>query len=41
MWDDALLDALDEAEGELNRRIPPVPLTWDEVFETEYSVGED
>jgi len=37
-WDDALLEALDEAEGELNRRIPPVTLTWDEVFETEYSV---
>ena len=38
MWDEALLDALDEAEGELNRRIPPVTLTWDEVFETAYSV---
>jgi hypothetical protein len=37
MWDEALLDALDEAEGELNRRIPPVLLTWDEVFETAYS----
>ena len=24
MWDEALLDALDEAEGELNRRIPPI-----------------
>jgi hypothetical protein len=41
MWDDALLDALDEVEGELNRRIPPVTLTWDEVFETEYSVERD
>jgi Domain of unknown function DUF29 len=30
-----------EAEGELNRRIPPVALTWDEVFETEYNVKED
>jgi hypothetical protein len=38
IWDEALLDALDEAEGELNRRIPPITLTWDEVFETEYSV---
>jgi hypothetical protein len=38
MWDEALLDTLDEAEGELNRRIPPITLTWDEVFETEYSV---
>lgn len=41
MWDEALLDALDEAEGELNCRIPPMTLTWDDVFETEYSVEED
>ena len=41
MWDEALLDALDEAEGELNRRILPVTLTWDEVFETEYSVEKE
>ena len=38
MWDEALLDTLDKAEDELNRRIPPITLTWDEVFETEYSV---
>jgi len=41
MRDEALVDALDEAEDELNRRIPPVTLTWDEVFETEYSVEKD
>jgi len=41
MWDEALLDALDEAEGVLNRRIPPMTLTWDEVFETAYSVEKD
>ena len=41
MWDEALLDALDEAEGALNRRIPPMTLTWDEVFKTEYSVEKD
>ena len=41
MWDEALLDALDEAEGELNRRIAPMTLTWDEVFETTYSVEKD
>ena len=41
MWDDALLDALDEAEGELNRRLLPMTLTWDEVFETAYSVEKD
>jgi len=41
MWDEALLGALDEAEGGLNRCIPPVTLTWDEVFETEYSVEKD
>jgi len=38
MWDETLLDALDEVEGKLNCRIPPVTLTWDEVFETESSV---
>src|SRR5215510_3402038 len=41
MWGEALLDALDEAEGELNHRIPPMTLIWDEVFETEYSVEKD
>jgi hypothetical protein len=41
MWDEALLDALDEAAGELSCRIPPVTLTGDEVFETEYSVKKD
>jgi hypothetical protein len=41
LWDEALLDALDEAAGELNRRIPPLTLTWDEVFGTEYSVEKD
>jgi len=41
MWDEALLDALDEAAGKLKRRIPPVTLTWDEVFETAYSVEKD
>ena len=41
IWDDVLLDALDEAEGEMNRRVAPLTLTWDEVFETEYRVEED
>jgi hypothetical protein len=41
MWDEALLDVMDEAEGELNRRMPPMTLAWDEVFETEYSVEKD
>lgn len=40
-WNDVLLDAVDAAEGELNRRIPPMPLTWEEVFETAYTLEED
>jgi Domain of unknown function DUF29 len=40
MWDEALLDALDKAEGELNCCIPPVTLTWDEVFETDHYLLE-
>ncbi len=41
MWDEVLLDACDEAESELNRRIPPLSLSWEEVFETAYAVQND
>ena len=30
----------DEAEGEMNRRILPLTLTWAEVFETDYTVED-
>ena len=41
IWDDVLLDAIDEAEGEMNRRVPPLTLTWQEVFEDEYTLADD
>jgi hypothetical protein len=37
MWDDCLAAARDAAAGEMNRPVPPLPLTWDEVFVTEYT----
>lgn len=40
LWHDVLLDAIDEAEGEMNRRVPPLTLTWEEVFETAYTLEE-
>jgi hypothetical protein len=41
MWDDCLAAARDEAAGELNRRVPPLTLTWAEVFDDEYTLEED
>ncbi len=41
LWDDALLDAIDEAQGEMNRRVPPLILTWQEVFEDAYTLEDD
>jgi hypothetical protein len=41
MWDDMLRDAVDEAEGEMNRHVPPLTLTWAEVFEDEYTLEQD
>ena len=41
MWEDCLAAAHDEAEGEMNRRVVPLCLSWNEVFETDYSVEQD
>lgn len=41
LWPDVLQDALDAAESEMNRRVPPLTLTWEEVFETAYTLEED
>jgi len=38
MWDDCLAAARDAAAGEMNRPVPPLPLTWAAVFETDYTV---
>jgi hypothetical protein len=38
LWDRALRKAHREAEGDIDQGIPPLQLTWDEVFETEYSI---
>ena len=40
-WDDMLLSATYEAEGEMNRRLPPITLTWEEVFEADYTLEPD
>jgi hypothetical protein len=40
LWDDCLDSALGEAEADLDRDLPPVTLTWEEVFEDEYSLRE-
>lgn len=41
LWDDVLRDAIDAAESEMNRRVPPLTLTWQEVFEDEYTLEDD
>lgn len=41
MWDDVLRDAIDAAESEMNRHVPPLTLTWQEVFEDEYILEDD
>lgn len=38
LWDRTLRKARREAENELNRPVPPLDLTWEEVFETDYSL---
>lgn len=40
LWPDVLQDAIDAAESEMNRRVPPLTLTWEEVFETAYTLEE-
>jgi prophage DNA circulation protein len=38
LWDRALRKAHREAESDMDRAIPPLSLTWDDVFTTEYSI---
>jgi Domain of unknown function DUF29 len=39
LWDDCLDSAIGEAEGDMDCDVPPLPLTWQEVFEDEYRLG--
>jgi len=39
LWDDCLDSATGEAEGDMDRDLPPLTLTWQEVFEDEYRLG--
>ena len=39
LWDDCLDSAMGEAEGDMDGDVPPLPLTWQEVFEDEYRLG--
>lgn len=39
LWEDCYAGALNEAEKDMNQAIPhPPPLTWEEVFETNYAL---
>jgi hypothetical protein len=38
MWDSCLEAAINEAEGEMDRALPPLILRWEEVFETAYTL---
>lgn len=40
MWDDCLEAAGDAAAGEMQRAVPPLPLTWEAVFLTPYALEE-
>jgi Domain of unknown function DUF29 len=39
LWDDCLDSAIGEAEGDMDCDVPPLPLTWQEVFGDEYRLG--
>jgi hypothetical protein len=39
LWDDCLDSAVGEAEGDMDRDLPPLALTWQEVFEDEYRLA--
>jgi hypothetical protein len=41
MWDACLEAACDAAAGEMNRRVPSLTLTWEDVFDTPYTLDED
>jgi hypothetical protein len=38
LWARTLRKAHREAEGDMNQRVPPLPLTWDEVFTQDYAL---
>lgn len=38
LWARTLRKAHREAEGDMNQQVPPLPLTWDEVFTQDYSL---
>jgi hypothetical protein len=39
LWDDCLDSAIGEAEGDMDCDLPPLALTWQEVFEDEYRLA--
>jgi Domain of unknown function DUF29 len=39
LWDDCLESAIGEAEGDMDCDLPPLALTWQEVFEDEYRLA--
>jgi hypothetical protein len=38
MWERCLAAAINEAEGDMERSLPPLTLSWEEVFETAYAL---
>jgi hypothetical protein len=40
LWEPALRKARREAEGDMDRTIPPLALTWETVFTQDYSLDE-
>jgi hypothetical protein len=38
MWESCLAAAINEAEGDMDRSLPPLTLSWEEVLETEYTL---
>jgi hypothetical protein len=39
LWDDCLDSAIGEAEGDMDRDLPPLTLMWQEVFTDEYRLA--
>ena len=39
LWDDCLDSAIGEAEGDMDRDLPPLTLTWQEVVADEYRLA--
>ena len=39
MWESCLEAAINEAEGDMDMSLPPLMLSWAEVFETEYTLN--